>query len=129
MPRINIGVSLKRRHCLLRDIPKHSQSQVSCLLLAKSKWTLLIIRDMLLGKCNYNDFCRSPEKIATNILADRLQKLVANGIAEKWTPEAGNGREAYRLTAKGKSLRSVLEAVAKWGLSNIEGTEARLKPK
>jgi DNA-binding HxlR family transcriptional regulator len=93
------------------------------------KWTLLIIRDMFFGKCYYKEFCQSPEKIATNILADRLEKLVENKIAERWTPDAELGREAYRLTDKGKSLKSILESVAKWGLNNIEGTEARLKPK
>lgn len=109
---------------------KRSPCPVACTLdLIGDKWTLLIVRDMFFGKCYYNDFCRSPEKIATNILADRLDKLVESKIAEKWIPDAEVGREAYRLTAKGESLKSVLESVAKWGLSNIEGTEARLKPK
>jgi DNA-binding HxlR family transcriptional regulator len=111
---------------------KHRRSPcpVACTLdLIGDKWTLLIIRDMLIGKCYYKDFCQSPEKIATNILADRLEKLVENKIAEKWHPDAEVGREAYRLTAKGESLKSVLESVARWGLSNIEGTEARLRPK
>jgi len=112
--------------------PKHKRSPcpVACTLdLIGDKWTLLIIRDMLFGKCYYKDFCKSPEKIATNILADRLGKLVQYGIAEKWIPDEEIGREAYRLTAKGQSLRSVLESVAEWGLHNIQGTEARMKPK
>ena len=109
---------------------KRSPCPVACTLdLIGDKWTLLIIRDMLCGKRFYKDFCSSPEKIATNILADRLEKLVEHKIAEKWIPDAEFGREAYRLTAKGESLKSVLESVARWGLSNIEGTEARLKPK
>lgn len=81
------------------------------------------------GKCYYKDFSQSPERIATNILADRLSKLVECGIAEKWIPDAESGREAYRLTAKGRSLKAVLESVAAWGINHIEGTEARLKPK
>ena len=84
---------------------------------------------MLFGRCYYKDFCQSPEKIATNILADRLGKLVEHGIAEKWIPDNESGREAYRLTAKGQSLKTVLEAVVQWWLNNIKGTEARLKPK
>lgn len=84
---------------------------------------------MFFGKCYYKEFSQSPEKIATNILADRLSKLVEAGIAEKWVAEEESGREAYRLTAKGQSLKTVLEAIAQWGLSNIKGTEARLKPK
>jgi len=109
---------------------KRSPCPVACTLdLIGDKWTLLIIRDMLFGKYYYKEFCKSPEKIATNILADRLSKLVESGIAEKWIPDEENAREAYRLTAKGQSLQSVLESVAQWGLHNIEGTEARLKPK
>lgn len=109
---------------------KRSPCPVACTLdIIGDKWTLLIVRDMLLGRCYYKDFCQSPEKIATNILADRLGKLVEHGIAEKWIPDAVSGREAYRLTAKGKSLKAVLESVAQWGLGNIKGTEARMKPK
>ncbi|XZE17566.1 winged helix-turn-helix transcriptional regulator [Pirellulaceae bacterium SH449] len=112
--------------------PKHKRSPcpVACTLdLIGDKWTLLIVRDMLFGRCYYKDFCQSPERIATNILADRLGKLVESGIAEKWIPDEENGREAYRLTAKGQSLKTVLESVAQWGLDNIKGTEARLKTK
>lgn len=111
---------------------KHLRSPcpVACTLdIIGDKWTLLIVRDMMLGRCYYKDFCQSPEKIATNILADRLGKLVEHGIAEKWIPDKENGREAYRLTAKGESLKSVLESIALWGLNNIKGTDARLKPK
>lgn len=109
---------------------KRSCCPVACTLdILGDKWTLLIIRDMLLGRCYYKDFCQSPEKIATNILADRLGKLVEHGIAEKWIPDNESGREAYRLTAKGQSLKTVLESIAQWGLNNIKGTEARLKAK
>lgn len=109
--------------------PRRSPCPVACALdMIGDKWTLLIIRDMLVGKCYYKDFCQSPEKIATNILADRLSKLIEWGIAEKWLPDVENGREAYRLTAKGQSLKTVLEAVADWGLRHIPGTEAKLKP-
>lgn len=112
--------------------PKHKRSPcpVACTLdLIGDKWTLLIIRDLLFGKRYYKDFCQSPEKIATNILADRLGKIVEYGLAEKWFPDEGSGREAYRLTAKRQSLKSVLESVANWGLSNVKGTEAKLAPK
>lgn len=109
---------------------KRSPCPVACTLdLIGDKWTLLIIRDMFLGRCYYGDFSKSPEKIATNILADRLEKLVASGLAEKWHPNDEPNREAYRLTTKGKTLKPVLETVATWGLNHIEGTEARLKPK
>jgi DNA-binding HxlR family transcriptional regulator len=109
---------------------KRSPCPVACALdILGDKWTLLVIRDMFLGRIYFNEFCRSPEGIATNILSDRLEKLVAHGLAEKYMTKELPIRDAYRLTSKGKSLRTVLEAVAKWGLANIDGTEARLKPK
>lgn len=88
---------------------------------------MLVIRDMLCGRRHFNEFCRSPERIATNILADRLQKLIQHKLVEKHADAGEPTRDAYRLTGKGKSLKPVLEVVAQWGLNNIEGTEARMK--
>ena len=111
-------------------IHKRSPCPVACALdILGDKWTLLLIRDMLFGRTYFNEFCRSPEGIATNILADRLEKLLAYDLAEKYTSTEVPIRDAYRLTAKGRSLKSVLDAVSKWGLANIEGTEVRMKPK
>ncbi len=93
------------------------------------KWTLLVVRDLACGKRHFNEFCRSPERIATNILADRLNRLVKNGFAEKYLSDDEPQRDSYRLTAKGKSLGPVMTAVAEWGLSNIPGTKAALSPK
>jgi DNA-binding HxlR family transcriptional regulator len=108
---------------------KRSPCPIACTLdLLGDKWTLLLIRDMLFGRTYFNEFCRSPERIATNILADRLEKLVAQGLVEKYIAKGVPARDAYRLTDKGRSLKSILEAVAKWGLANIEGTEARMRP-
>ena len=50
------------------------------------KWTLLIILDLKLGKRRYSEFISSPEKIASNILADRLKKLEAVDIITKVDP-------------------------------------------
>lgn len=109
---------------------KRSPCPIACTLdILGDKWTLLLIRDMLFGRTHFNEFCRSPEGIATNILANRLEKMLAHGLAEKHTSTETPIRDAYRLTEKGRSLRSVMEAVAKWGLANIDGTEARMKPK
>lgn len=104
---------------------KRSPCPIACTLdMIGDKWTLLIIRDMFFGRTYFKDFGQSPEKIATNILSDRLAKLVEWGLAEKYIPDDGKGREAYRLTQRGKSLRPVLRAIAKWGLKEIEGTSA-----
>jgi DNA-binding HxlR family transcriptional regulator len=92
------------------------------------KWTLLVIRDLACGKSYFKDFCRSAEGIATNILADRLDRLIACGLVEKHPSVERSGRDAYRLTPSGKSLGPVFNAIAEWGLANIEGTSALLIP-
>jgi DNA-binding HxlR family transcriptional regulator len=91
------------------------------------KWTLLVVRDMACGKSQFKEFIASPERIASNILTDRLRRLVDVGIAEKFPGTEKPGWEAYRLTKKGKSLLPILTTIANWGLANIKGTEARMK--
>jgi len=102
---------------------------VACVLDAiGDKWTLLVVRDLACGKQYFNEFCKSPERIATNILADRLERLVQGGFAVKAASAETPGRDAYRLTKKGKSLRPIVMAIADWGLANIEGTMLGMKP-
>jgi DNA-binding HxlR family transcriptional regulator len=101
---------------------------VACTLdLIGDKWTLLVIRDLLFGKAHFKEFMASPEHVATNILTERLVRLSDSGLIERYPSEVFPGREAYRLTAKGKSLTPLLEQMAAWGLKHIEGTSARLK--
>ena len=109
---------------------RRSCCPVSCTLdILGDKWTLLVIRDLFLGRTQFKEFSASPEKIATNILADRLSKLVEYHLVETFRPKEGPNRDAYRLTKKGKSLKPVLNAVAQWGLKHLPGTDARLQAK
>src|SRR5438270_6105936 len=64
---------------------KRSDCPISCSLdIWGDKWSLLIIRDLMISKeCTYGDLLKSPEGIATNILASRLLALVQNKIIEK----------------------------------------------
>jgi len=108
---------------------RRSICPVACALeLFGDRWTLLVIRDMACGKALFKEFSASPERIATNILADRLERLVKGGLAEPFDTPHGGGRSGYRLTAKGRSLLPVLSVIADWGLTHIRGTEARLRP-
>jgi DNA-binding HxlR family transcriptional regulator len=108
---------------------KRSICPVACVLdLVGDKWTLLVVRDMACGKAFFKEFAASPERIATNILADRLDRLVRAGVAEPFRPAPVSERHGYRLTAKGQSLIPVLAALRDWGLAHIKGTEARMKP-
>lgn len=86
-----------------------------------------MIRDLFAGKSHYNEFSASPEKIATNILADRLRKLELEAIIEKYPSSKVAGKFGYKLTKKGLSLYPVLGAIAEWGLANIPGTKCHIK--
>jgi DNA-binding HxlR family transcriptional regulator len=83
------------------------------------RWSLLIIRDMMLrGFQSYKQFMECYESIATNILADRLRKLVAFGII-KTQPDQGDGRKiVYLLTKKGIDLAPVLTEMVLWAASH-----------
>ncbi|MEL7497736.1 MAG: helix-turn-helix domain-containing protein [Planctomycetota bacterium] len=108
---------------------KRSCCPIACTLdLLGDKWTLLVVRDMLLGRQTFKEFAAAPEKIATNILSDRLNRLVASGLAEKTPLPDQPNRDAYRLTDKGKSLRKLIKSVSDWGLKNLPETEIRMKP-
>ena len=100
---------------------KRSSCPIACTLdLVGDKWSLLIIRDIhYFGKTRYEEFLASPEKISTNILADRLKKLEENGLVTKTQYGGHSLRMQYKLTSGGKSLVKVLERLAEWGLQNI----------
>ncbi|MCQ6958593.1 winged helix-turn-helix transcriptional regulator [Mucilaginibacter aquariorum] len=80
------------------------------------KWVLLILRDLIFtSKSSYGDFLNSNEKIATNILADRLKLLEANGfIKSSVSPEKKN-KFIYNLTEKGIDLIPVIVELMIWG--------------
>jgi DNA-binding HxlR family transcriptional regulator len=89
------------------------------------KWTMLVVRELMLGKTSFKDFATGPEGIPTNILTDRLGRLQEAGMIEQ-KPVANDGRRlAYYLTTKGKALKPVLMALVDWGLEWIEGTATK----
>ncbi|MFZ1011232.1 MAG: helix-turn-helix domain-containing protein [Candidatus Sulfotelmatobacter sp.] len=83
------------------------------------RWSLLIIRDMMLrGFQTYKEFMECYEGIATNILADRLRKLVEYGIVTT-EPDPTDGRKVlYVLTVKGIDLAPVLTEMVLWAASH-----------
>ncbi len=79
------------------------------------RWSLLIIRDMMLrGFRTYKEFLESYEGIATNILADRLQKLITHGIITTKRDTLDGRKLIYSLTAKGIDLAPVLTEMVLW---------------
>jgi DNA-binding HxlR family transcriptional regulator len=114
------------------EAPKFLRSPcavASSLDLVGDKWSLLVIRDLLRGLSKYKALQNSPERIPTNILADRLKRLEEAGLIAKTAYQEHPVRFAYRLTEKGKGLREVLGAFARWGKAHIPGTRTLEIPK
>lgn len=83
------------------------------------RWSLLIVRDMMLrGSCTYSEFLNCYEGIATNILADRLQKLVAYEIISAESDPADGRKQKYFLTRKGIDLAPVLTEMVLWAAAH-----------
>jgi DNA-binding HxlR family transcriptional regulator len=90
----------------MKKIKKRSLCGISSALdILGDKWSLLIIRDMIFHKKkSYTDFLNSKEKIATNILADRLLLLESEGIIIKHYDDENKSKFFYRLTPNGLDL-------------------------
>lgn len=101
-----------------------SACPISCTLdLLGDKWTLLVIRDLLMfDKHLYGEILQSPEHIPTNILADRLRRLAEAGIITKKPYQQNPVRYAYRLTTAGIALGPVLKEIIHWGNQHISHT-------
>jgi len=106
------------------DLKSRTTCSISCVLeILGDKWTLLIVRDALFkNSTSFGEFRSSPEKIASNILSDRLEKLVAYGIMSKTQNPDNKLKFDYRLTDKGQQLKPILFAINKWGYEHIKGT-------
>ncbi|MGV6859596.1 MAG: winged helix-turn-helix transcriptional regulator [bacterium] len=105
-----------------------SPCPVACTLdIIGDKWTLLVVRDLFAGKKTYGELQRSPEKIPTNILADRLKRLVNQGIVVREAYQERPVRYQYTLTEKGRDLGAVLDSMVKWGEKHVPGSKALMK--
>ncbi len=110
---MNSEFSFERSHCPVANV----------LDVFGDKWTLLIVRDLILGKLRYGEFAQSPEGIPSNILANRLKRLEAEGIVAK-TPYCEKPvRYQYELTEKGRDLVPILEAMADWAEKHVSGVK------
>lgn len=99
-----------------KKITFRSQCPISTALdIFGDKWTLLIIRDMAFkGKNTYGDFLNAEEKIATNILADRLAILECANIISKHKHPESKAKVLYKLTSKGIDLIPALVEIILW---------------
>ncbi|SDC65022.1 winged helix-turn-helix transcriptional regulator [Niabella drilacis] len=96
---------------------QRSNCPISCSLdIFGDKWSLLIIRDVMLrGKCSYSEFLKSEEKIATNILTSRLALLEEAEILSKEVAPENRSKFIYHLTQKGADLLPIIIELMDWG--------------
>ena len=81
-------------------------------------WSLLIVRDIFLGRHRFTEFEKSLG-LAKNILSARLQKLAAHDIVTTAPASDGSAYQEYRLTDKGRGLYLVLVALRQWGENHL----------
>jgi DNA-binding HxlR family transcriptional regulator len=79
------------------------------------RWTLLIVRELLLGPRRYGDLVETLEGLTTNLLAKRLREMTAAGLVEKRAATAPATGDVYALTARGRALEPVLMELGRWG--------------
>jgi len=91
----------------------------SALDIVGDKWSLLLLRSMVVGATSYSDFLAAPERISTNILAERLDRLEEAGIIVQVHQRRGSRRGAYALTEKGAALIPALQELARWGETHL----------
>ncbi len=90
--------------------------------LVGDRWSLVIIRDMLVGKARFADFLASSERITSSVLADRLERLKEAGIVSRAAYQTQPERFEYTLTEKGRALLPVLQSFCRWGNQYISNT-------
>ncbi len=106
----------------MKQLKKRSECPISSALdIVGDKWSLLVIRDMIFeGKKTYNDFLASEEKIATNILANRLQSLTTAGIISRREHPENKSKILYEITPKGMDLLPLLLEYILWSDTHCE---------
>ncbi len=88
------------------------------------RWTLLVLRDCFLGVRRFDDF-QERLGVTRHILADRLRKLVADGVLARVPYQERPRREEYRLTPKGLDLHPLMMALVHWGNVHMDDGSGR----
>ncbi|CAI8304435.1 MAG: putative HTH-type transcriptional regulator [Formosa sp. Hel3_A1_48] len=92
----------------------------SALDIVGDKWSLLIIRDIFLGKKTFTEFLKSPEKIATNILSNRLELLINNGLLNVTKLHNDQKTKIYYLTDAGIEMYPIIYEMMQWSKNNLK---------
>jgi DNA-binding HxlR family transcriptional regulator len=110
---------------LKRDYDGQNCSIARALEVVGERWTLLIVRDAFLGLRRFDEFQESLG-IARNVLTDRLNRLVAEGILERVRYSERPERFEYRLTTKGRELNIALAGLRQWGDKHLSDKPPRV---
>jgi DNA-binding HxlR family transcriptional regulator len=86
-----------------------------------SRWTLLIIRDLLTGRMRFQDLQQRIPGIAPNVLSTRLKALEEHGLVRREFYSDHPPRADYELTERGQELGVVVLALARWGVRHLGG--------
>lgn len=84
------------------------------------RWTILIVRELLLGTSRYSDFQRALSKLSPTLLTKRLSQLVECGLVERRSTP-GQARATYHLTAAGRELQPIVLGLGEWGMKWARG--------
>jgi DNA-binding HxlR family transcriptional regulator len=110
---------------LKRDYEGQVCSIARALEVVGDRWTLLIIRDVVLGHTRFDQLSDSLG-VASNVLTDRLNRLTAEGVLERVPYNERPERFEYRLTKKGRELGLVLIALMQWGDRHLSDKPPRI---
>jgi DNA-binding HxlR family transcriptional regulator len=91
--------------------------------LVGERWTLLIVRELLVGPQRFTDLHTALGGIPRNLLADRLRDLEGNGLVARAELPPPAARSVYELTGAGRALLPVIGALAQWGLAHLPPPE------
>jgi DNA-binding HxlR family transcriptional regulator len=92
--------------------------------LVGERWTLLLVRELLVGPMRFTDLGTALEGIPRNLLADRLRDLEEHGVVRRRELPPPAARTVYELTDKGRGLLPVIADLARWGLVHLDPPEA-----
>ena len=105
---------------MVTHVRSRSTCPVACALdLLGDKWTLLILRDLLLGGASHFDEFAVREGIATNVLAERLDRLMGAGVIARGPDHRDGRRWIYAATDRGADLTPVVLELGAWGALEI----------
>jgi DNA-binding HxlR family transcriptional regulator len=85
-----------------------------------TRWTMVLLRELMAGSTRFNDLRRGVPKMSPTLLSLRLKELETAGIVERRPLKSGKGVFEYRMTASGKDLRPIVEAMGFWGQKWVE---------